>query len=295
VPSQEIYPPLFHSPSPYPGVCSKKPLQVFQKEVGSSTGSLEESSITVIVPNSASDSSRNVAAASSFQRKGLIDLNVPLGSADMASEIINNFMPHPIPATRLMNTPQSNFFIPEIVVDDHAHPGPGVSHDGPSNSPVTVSMLEAEAEDDDKVVASAAETLLSIFRHNSTCSADCPGSDTQISAQDGKNEPESSLDSFERTVLNLEEVRDDGQSTPAILPDQDGPACGIKLKRGRGMRNFQREIMPGLVSLARQDICDDLHAIGYEPKKTRSRKTVRGRGASSSASRVRKRGAAARK
>jgi hypothetical protein len=289
--SQEIYPPLFHSSSPCPGVFPKNSLQVLQKEIGSSAGSLEESSITVIVPNSAADSSRNVAAASSL--KGLFDLNVPLGSADMPSEIMNSFMLHPVPT--IINAPQSNFFIPETLVDDHTRPRPGVSHDGPSNSQVTVSMLGAEIEGDDTVVATAAETLLSIFRHNSTCGADCLGSNSEIPAWDGNDEPECSLDSFEKIVLNVDEVRDDGQSVPVILPNKDGPACGIKLKRGRGMRNFQREIMPKLVSLARQDIFDDLHAIGHEPKKPRSRKTARGQGGSSSRSRTRNRGAAARK
>jgi len=95
-------------------------------------------------------------------------------------------------------------------------------------------------------------------------------------------------------VLSLEEIKDDGQSINVTPPNREGPACGIKLKRGRGMRNFQREIMPGLVSLARQEICEDLEAIGYEPKKTRSRKTRKGQGSSSTRSRALKRGSAAR-
>ncbi|KAK3157091.1 hypothetical protein QOZ80_2AG0116040 [Eleusine coracana subsp. coracana] len=294
-PSQEIHPPLFNSSSPCPGVFSKNSLQGFQKEVGCSTGSLEESSITVIVPNSAPDSSRNIADAPSFQQKDLFDLNVPLGSTDMPSEIIDSFMFHPIPTTHRINTSESKKIIPETLVDNHACPGPEASRDGSSNPQVLPSILEAEGEGDDKAAANAAETLLSIFRYNSVRTADCPQSNSQISALDGNNQPQCSLDSFEKIVLNLEEVRDDGQSIPVIPLDKDAPACGIKLKRGRGMRNFQREIIPGLVSLARQDICDDLDAIGYEPKKTRSRKTGRGQGASSSRSRPRKRGAAARK
>jgi hypothetical protein len=81
------------------------------------------------------------------------------------------------------------------------------------------------------------------------------------------------LNSFEESILSLEEMKDDGESVPARAPDKDGPSCGIKLKRGRGLRDFQREILPGLVSLARHEICDDLHSIGYEIRKTRSRRS----------------------
>ncbi|XP_062205541.1 uncharacterized protein LOC133907504 isoform X2 [Phragmites australis] len=343
MPSQEMYSPSFHSSSPYPGDFSKISRQVFRKECGSSIQSLKESSITMIAPSSAAEGSTDVTAVCSIQRKGLIDLNVPLESIDMPSEIISNCrdkaatndgskatvsyhlyskinslqaetlreqmivvndhmlarkdennMLLPVSATNGINKAQSELLIPVTLVNDHVHPRLGASYDEPSNSQVTVSMLHAEAECYDKAASTAAETLLSIFSHNSACAADCPGSNGQILAQDGNDEPKCLLDSFEKIVLNLEEVRDDRQSIPVIPPNKDGPSCGIKLKRGRGMRNFQREIIPGLVSLARQEICDDLDAMGYEPKKTRSRKTRRGPGSSSSRSRPRKRGSAAR-
>ncbi|RLN41219.1 uncharacterized protein C2845_PM01G20970 [Panicum miliaceum] len=168
-----------------------------------------------------------------------------------------------------------------------------ISHNQASNLQ-EVSILQAKAHDDDTTASIAARTLLSIFQHNSAHIADCPGSSSKTSAQSGHNEPQLSLDSFEKIVLSLEEIKDDGQSINATRSDREGPACGIKLKRGRGMRNFQREIMPGLVSLARQEICEDLEAIGYEPKKTRSRKTRKGQGSSSTRSRPLKRGSAAR-
>uniref|UniRef100_A0A0A9DB61 Uncharacterized protein n=1 Tax=Arundo donax TaxID=35708 RepID=A0A0A9DB61_ARUDO len=350
-PSQETYSPLFHSCSTYPGNSSKSPRELSKIEFGSTIGSVNGSSITVIVPRSATESSRDVVTAPSIQQKELFDLNVSLESIDMPSEIIsdcrdkvvNNDGSKGMPSSPLSkkHSPQSEtsmkhlvvqydhmlaskndknvllqtttnngtdkvqppesgtnnkeLLIPETpLVDNHVRSRLGVPHDGPSNSQLTVSMLQAEAERDDKAAATAAETLLFIFKHNSSCTADCPGNNSQTSAQDGNDEPQCSLDSFEKIVLSLEEVRDDGQSLPVLPPDNDGPSCGIKLKRGRGMRNFQREIIPGLVSLARQDICNDLDAIGYEPKKTRSRKTRRGQGAPSTRSRPRKRGSAAR-
>ncbi|XP_062200938.1 uncharacterized protein LOC133903538 isoform X2 [Phragmites australis] len=349
-PSQEMYSPLFHSSLTYPGNFSKSSREVLQKECGSTIGSLKGSSIAVIEPRPAADSSRDVIDASSVQQKDLFDLNVPLESIDMPSEIISNCRDKVVNndgsketasshslskknslqaetsrkyLTRndhmlaskddnnvLLQTSTNNGIdkvqpqesgtnykeplISETPVDNHVCPRLGVSHDGPSNSQVTVSMLQGEAEGDDKAAATAAETLLLFFSHKSACAADCPGSNSRTSVQDGNDEPQCSLDSFGKIVLNLEEVRDDGQSIPVLPPNNDAPSCGIKLKRGRGMRNFQREIIPGLVSLARQEICDDLDAIGYEPKKTRSRKTRRGPGASSTRSRPRKRGSAAR-
>uniref|UniRef100_A0ACD5TSI4 Uncharacterized protein n=1 Tax=Avena sativa TaxID=4498 RepID=A0ACD5TSI4_AVESA len=135
----------------------------------------------------------------------------------------------------------------------------------------TISMHQQGTEEDEKVAATAAETLVSIFTDNSAWITDSRCSNNQTDDRDVSQEPQLSLDSFEEGVMNLEQLRDDGDSIPVRAPDKDGPSCGIKLKRGRGMRDFQREILPGLVSLARHEICDDLHAIGYELRKTRRR------------------------
>jgi hypothetical protein len=132
-------------------------------------------------------------------------------------------------------------------------------------------MHQAGTEEEEKVAATAAETLVSIFTNNSAWITDSRCSNNQTDDREASDEPQVSLDSFEEGVMNLEQMRDDGDSIPVRAPDKDGPSCGIKLKRGRGMRDFQREILPGLVSLARHEICDDLHAIGYELRKTRRR------------------------
>uniref|UniRef100_K4A9E7 Uncharacterized protein n=1 Tax=Setaria italica TaxID=4555 RepID=K4A9E7_SETIT len=296
------------------------------------------------------DSSRDVVAESSVQRKGLFDLNVSLESIDMPSEtisgyrdkVVNNdvskgtasnhsfsrknslqaetsskYLVHgndhmlaskddnnvllPTSTNNGINKAQmpesgivnKELLIPESPLADNNVPRLSISHNRASNLQ-EVSMLQAKAHDDDTTASIAARTLLSIFQHNSADTAYCPGSSSQTAAQNGNNEPQPSLDSFEKIVLSLDEIKDDGQSVYLAPSDKEGPACGIKLKRGRGMRNFQREIMPGLVSLARQEICEDLEAIGYEPKKTRSRKTRKRQGASSTRSRPRKRGSAAR-
>ncbi|XP_034574930.1 uncharacterized protein [Setaria viridis] len=353
VPQEESLPvssALFHSSSTYPGKTSKSPTEVSEAECGSGIGSMRGSSITVITPNSVADSSRDVVAESSVQRKGLFDLNVSLESIDMPSEIISGYRDKVVNNDVSKGTASNHSFsrknslqaetsskylvhgndhmlaskddnnvllptstnnginkaqmpesgivnkellIPESPLADNNVPRLSISHNRASNLQ-EVSMLQAKAHDDDTTASIAARTLLSIFQHNSADTAYCPGSSSQTAAQNGNNEPQPSLDSFEKIVLSLDEIKDDGQSVYLAPSDKEGPACGIKLKRGRGMRNFQREIMPGLVSLARQEICEDLEAIGYEPKKTRSRKTRKRQGASSTRSRPRKRGSAAR-
>jgi hypothetical protein len=154
---------------------------------------------------------------------------------------------------------------------DYACPRLRPSSNAAPNPQDTTSMHQAGTEEEEKVAATAAETLVSIFTNNSAWITDSRCSNNQTDDREASDEPQVSLDSFEEGVMNLEQMRDDGDSIPVRAPDKDGPSCGIKLKRGRGMRDFQREILPGLVSLARHEICDDLHAIGYELRKTRRR------------------------
>lgn len=311
---------------------------------------MRDSSITVITPNSVADSSRDVVAESSVQRKDLFDLNVSLESIDMPSEIISSYRDEavnndvskgtasnhsfsrknslqvetsskslvhgndhmfaskddnivllPSSANNGINKVQipesgiinKELLIPESPLVNNNVPRLSISGNRASNVQEVI-MLQAKAHDDGTTASIAARTLLSIFQHSSAHTSDSPGSSSQTAAQNGNNEPQPSLDSFERIVLSSDEIKDDGESVYVAPSDKEGPSCGIKLKRGRGMRNFQREIMPGLVSLARQEICEDLDAIGYEPKKTRSRKTRKRQGASSTRSRLSKRGSAAR-
>ncbi|KAM0926281.1 hypothetical protein ACQ4PT_003408 [Festuca glaucescens] len=154
---------------------------------------------------------------------------------------------------------------------DYACPRLRPSSNTTPNNLDTTSMHQPDTIEDEKIAATAAETLVSIFADNSAWITDSRCSNNQTDDWEARDEPQVSLDSFEEGVMNLEQMRDDADSIPVRAPDKDGPSCGIKLKRGRGMRDFQREILPGLVSLARHEICDDLHAIGYELRKTRRR------------------------
>jgi hypothetical protein len=164
--------------------------------------------------------------------------------------------------------------IPETPQDcDCACPRLSPSSNGVSIQPETACIHQAKLGEDEISAATAAETLVSIFATNSAWMTDIHGNNSQTDPTDGNHKPLLSLDSFEESILNLEEMEDDGESTLVRPPDKDTQSCGIKLKRGRGLRNFQREILPGLVSLTRHEICDDLHAIGYEIRKNRSRRS----------------------
>ncbi|CAD6258433.1 unnamed protein product [Miscanthus lutarioriparius] len=156
---------------------------------------------------------------------------------------------------------------------DYACPRSRSSCNAASVAPEAVSFDETEMGEDEKTAATAAETLVSMFASNSARLTDGPGSNGETDAEDAMQEPAPSLNSFEESILSLEEMKDDGESVLVRAPDNNGPSCGIKLKRGRGLRDFQREILPGLVSLARHEICNDLHSIGYEIRKSRLRRS----------------------
>ncbi|CAN6286043.1 unnamed protein product [Urochloa humidicola] len=235
----------------------------------------QEETITVISDDEVEDFDLNVSVESiDYPSKNEVRQNVP--SAECAT-IRDRHMDESgdgedvqspgcgIAADRcifILETPQGR---------DYASPRLRSSSNGVSVLPEAVSVREVG--EDEKSAAMAADTLVSIFAANSAWMTDSHGSNSQTDGEDGRHGPVPSLNSFEESILSLEETRDDGESMRVRPPDKDGPSCGIKLKRGRGLRDFQREILPGLVSLARHEICDDLHAIGYEVRKTRSRRS----------------------
>lgn len=78
------------------------------------------------------------------------------------------------------------------------------------------------------------------------------------------DQPECSMDSFESTVLKLPECNIDDycvSSNPYEINEMDKKDCGIKLRRGRRLKDFQKEILPSLPSLSRQEICEDIRIM----------------------------------
>ncbi|XP_009384478.3 uncharacterized protein LOC103972015 isoform X3 [Musa acuminata AAA Group] len=126
----------------------------------------------------------------------------------------------------------------------------------------------------DHVIIKAAETLASISSEKPLCSVDQLTNNGRMEfyCEEGNDQPQSS-DSFEMGTLNLEEIRDNGISTCAKQIDNETRKDVCKFKLGRGMRDFQKDILPGIISLSRHEICEDLYAIKYELGKKRSHRT----------------------
>ncbi|KAG1354480.1 hypothetical protein COCNU_07G005920 [Cocos nucifera] len=140
-----------------------------------------------------------------------------------------------------------------------------------------IKQQTAEAVEMDLMTVKVAETLLSISSKSMAYPLDQFTSNGQAEAEtgEGSDQPEYSSDSFEAITLKLQEIIDDGQSMPAKPTEKEAEhdVCGVKLRRGRRLRDFQKDILPGLVSLSRHEICEDLHTIGYELRRNRSRKS----------------------
>lgn len=135
-----------------------------------------------------------------------------------------------------------------------------------------------EREDSCEVIQTAAECLVHISAVNISQSQDCPcklGSRFISSSQDqdcslnkleiGKEEPARSCDSYELHTLGIREtISEDVSCVSSNFIDEfnNKKEVGVKLRRGRRrMKNFQKEILPGLVSLSRHEIREDINIL----------------------------------
>ncbi|KAJ9173418.1 hypothetical protein P3X46_016556 [Hevea brasiliensis] len=122
-----------------------------------------------------------------------------------------------------------------------------------------------ESAEVDVLIQQAAELLIHISSEHSAC---CQDSSTEVGSkemEDCKRErPQCSLDSFELITLNLEESNMDDHSVsskPFEVNDLELKDFGLKLRRGRRMKDFQREILPSLASLSRHEILEDINIM----------------------------------
>ncbi|KAK6251146.1 hypothetical protein SCA6_005151 [Theobroma cacao] len=124
--------------------------------------------------------------------------------------------------------------------------------------------IEESAEVDD-LIQIAAESLIHISLENSSCYQE---SSTQTESNELDNEdkeqPQCSSDSFELMTLKLTESSADDfsvSSKPFEVSDSERKDFGIKLRRGRRLKDFQRDILPGLASLSRHEIREDINIL----------------------------------
>ncbi|XP_022758898.1 uncharacterized protein LOC111305527 [Durio zibethinus] len=123
---------------------------------------------------------------------------------------------------------------------------------------------EESAEVDD-LIQIAAESLIHISLENSVCYQE---SSTRTGSNELENEdkeqPQCSADSFELMTLKLTESSADDYSItskPLEVGDADRKDSSIKLRRGRRLKDFQRDILPGLASLSRHEIREDINIL----------------------------------
>ncbi|CAD5316090.1 unnamed protein product [Arabidopsis thaliana] len=143
----------------------------------------------------------------------------------------------------------------EPVSDDHQCGLDGVHEKDCSASPASCCTAEnnsrTEGEDSCEVIQMAAECLINIsaVSHNQS---------------HGVQEPGRSCDSFELHTLEKRETVPEELccvSSKAIDDFSKKKEFGVKLRRGRRMKNFQKEILPELVSLSRHEIREDINLL----------------------------------
>ncbi|XP_057994218.1 uncharacterized protein LOC110631785 [Hevea brasiliensis] len=137
----------------------------------------------------------------------------------------------------------------------------------------------------DVFIQQAAKLLIHISSEHSACNQDsCTRVGSKV-MEDGKRErPQCSFDSFELINLNLTESYVDDNSVsskPFEVNDMELKDLGSKLRRGRRMKDFQREILPSLASLSRHEILEDINIMegvlrSREYRKFRAKMAVHG-------------------
>ncbi|KAL3840539.1 hypothetical protein ACJIZ3_025130 [Penstemon smallii] len=135
----------------------------------------------------------------------------------------------------------------------------------------------------DEVLKNAAETILAIssysYRQIQAEDSICPTSEASLVESflcfvDAVNELESAsvnkeIDDFEVMTLQLEETKEEDYMPMLPLVVEDTGANTIttrsrrgQARRGRQRRDFQRDILPGLTSLSRHEVTEDLQIFG---------------------------------
>ncbi|XP_068651442.1 uncharacterized protein [Aristolochia californica] len=132
----------------------------------------------------------------------------------------------------------------------------------------------------DSTVRRAAESLLHISQENSaTClSGIAVAGPVEMDSPGKCQEYQCSCDSYESIALMLVESNYQeylSLAKPAKEKITEETTCvGVsKLRRGMRARDFQRDVLPGIVSLSRHEICEDLHTINEVIQSTESRRS----------------------
>nr|XP_043636731.1 uncharacterized protein LOC122607760 [Erigeron canadensis]XP_043636739.1 uncharacterized protein LOC122607760 [Erigeron canadensis] len=131
--------------------------------------------------------------------------------------------------------------------------------------------LIEEKEDCDYIIQDAALSLVSISQQLTSTSNQVSetksGSNDTETVKENKKKPikrTSSIDSYESLVLKQGDssIDEDSATSKAFeIYEMGQKVNGIKLRRGRRMKDFQKEILPTLSSLSKDEIWEDIKIL----------------------------------
>ncbi|KAF5734887.1 hypothetical protein HS088_TW15G00384 [Tripterygium wilfordii] len=116
----------------------------------------------------------------------------------------------------------------------------------------------------DCLIEIAAQSLLQISLDNSSYLDPRKQAGSNEMENNKEELPQCSSDSYELMVLQLTEstVDDDSVSSKLFeVNEKETRDFSMKLRRGRRMKDFQKEILPGLASLSRHEIREDINIM----------------------------------
>ncbi|XP_062074067.1 uncharacterized protein LOC133778212 [Humulus lupulus] len=140
------------------------------------------------------------------------------------------------------------------------------------SSELTHECLLSEEESDevdvdvDVSIRKAAESLIHFSLESSAVYEHCSMKDAESIDMEANERaiPQSSYDSFELFTLKLKECSEDDfcvSSKPSEVNFSETKDYGFKIRRGRRLKDFQRDILPGMASLSRHEICEDINIL----------------------------------
>ncbi|KAL3499538.1 hypothetical protein ACH5RR_038631 [Cinchona calisaya] len=136
---------------------------------------------------------------------------------------------------------------------------------GDSKSGSFDEKIEGSANDD-ALIRKGAVSLMYFMQEISTREDDLIADVDKMkkTEKEKRDQPQRSSDSFESMVLKLQESNVEDycvSSMPTEVNEMDKKDYGIKLRRGRRLKDFQKDILPGMASLARHEICEDIRIM----------------------------------
>ncbi|XP_050376651.1 uncharacterized protein LOC126794049 [Argentina anserina] len=124
---------------------------------------------------------------------------------------------------------------------------------------------EEESAAMDGLTREAAEALFKMSLESSVCYEDCAGKVGELNKIEKESETQQySCDFFELMTLTLTESSVDDysvSSNPSEVSLSEAKDVGLKLRRGRRLKDFQKDILPGLASLSRHEIREDINIM----------------------------------